>query len=133
MTRSKADLRRALEALLDSEVAERVLDEDRQIAWLIHHLGLYIGRLIGFADLAEVSISDLLSSDLALMVEAGADALGERLGHSRTSELTMTWNAFFNRVHAAPAVPHRVWISELARAFEEFRGAWREEYGSEQL
>ena len=94
-----------------------------QIRWLILHLGQYLERWLGFAELDNLSVAATLNSDVFCVALAAIS-----LTDSRIAQLSSTisfpreeWDCFRNTLEWIQREPDRSELKLVIDTFESFR------------
>ena len=93
-TRSK-ELRASLERELKEESARQSFTQKDRIAWLSDRLAEYLDRWLGFCEISEATMPQLVNSVLFAAVEIGADVLREELrSDGSPPQIRKAWDRF---------------------------------------
>lgn len=98
------NLRRSLKGNLDVATIDEGLGPRDRAVWLIRHLGLYVGRCVGFAALPQVGTAGVHGTDLFDLVEIGTEMVrGELDCFVPPAAVTAAWATFLSRLEAVRA------------------------------
>ena len=84
-------LRTALASDLEQATREESLTGEQRLAWLVHHLDLYVSRVLAFAALPHTGAESLIRGDLFATVELALEAI--RAEVAGDAHLTAFWQA----------------------------------------
>lgn len=117
----RADLTAALQHHLAQATAGYSLGSSGRLEWLAHQLGLHVGRLSGFASVANADLRALVASDLFGAVEIGADAIEAELRTmAQPSDAPALWAAVRAGVEFVRQSSNTKAIEDLRLAIERW-------------